>query len=320
MGFFKPTDGKTKELNEQLDNIEKKIDDHIESCSGGSGSGEKLIFEYTHNSNKVIQPISLDFSTGVFTCAETHGLTNGDKLLLDFTPVEGEDFNQTKILKELFDFNWITWYFMVVEVVSDVEFKIKNNANNTYLTYNESNTPNLDFNAFRFQLANQITLNNLGLSGYRKLKFKFNFITISQTYCNDITLLKLNNDDNPLKQNNYRFKSWNSSNSFMYPNMTMDIGTNSTWGHTAKFRNDLIENIITIKENKLLRNAKMTSIGYTGTFAVHYNNLIARNYTFDNVFQDVGYENGNMFLDTITIPQDLKILNGSVIEIYSLEG
>ena len=45
MGFFKPTDGKTKELNEQLDNIEKKIDDHIESCSSGSGSGEGLTTE-----------------------------------------------------------------------------------------------------------------------------------------------------------------------------------------------------------------------------------------------------------------------------------
>ena len=45
MGFFKPTDGKTKELNEQLDNIEKKIDDHIESCSSGSGSGEGLTSE-----------------------------------------------------------------------------------------------------------------------------------------------------------------------------------------------------------------------------------------------------------------------------------
>lgn len=33
------------EINEQLDNIEKKIDDHIESCSSGSGSGEGLTTE-----------------------------------------------------------------------------------------------------------------------------------------------------------------------------------------------------------------------------------------------------------------------------------
>lgn len=291
-----------------------------DGVGGTGGTGEKLIFNYTHNSNKVIQPISLDFSTGVFTCAEAHELKNGDRLLLDFTPVKGEYFNQTKILKELFDFNWATWYFMVVEVVSDTEFKIKNNVNNTYLTYKESNTPNLDFNAFRFQLANQIVLSNLGLSKYRKLKFKLNLLTIGQEYCNTINVLKLSNENHPLKQTGIKFKEWYSPASLLYPNMSMDANINTTYGHSAKFRNDLIENVITIQEDKVLRSAKMTSVGFSGTFTAHDNNVIARNYIFDNVFEDVGYENGNVFLNTITIPLALKNLNGSVVEIYSLEG
>lgn len=288
--------------------------------SGGSVNNETLLARYVHSSNKIIQPIALDFEEGVFTTAEPHELTTGDKLMLDFTNMSS-GFDQTKILKELFTFSWTTWYFMVAEVVSATQFKIKNNANNRYITFTASNTPNLDLSSFRFQTAGQIVLNNLGISNCKKIKIKMNLYTLSQTYVNGIQIAKNNTPVSYIKPANTGSKmdKWLTPGSFVYPNRSFDVGANDTYGHSATFRNDIVENTITIKENEIEREVKARFIGYTTTFNTHDNNSIIRNYYFLDSHKGCGYLDDNKFLDRITIPEEHKILNNSVIEIYSLE-
>ena len=289
--------------------------------SGGSVNNETLLARYVHSSNKIIQPIALDFEEGVFTTAEPHELTTGDKLMLDFTNMSS-GFDQTKILKELFTFSWTTWYFMVAEVVSATQFKIKNNANNRYITFTASNTPNLDLSSFRFQTAGQIVLNNLGISNCKKIKIKMNLYTLSQTYVNLIQIAKNNTRVSCITPANKDSKmgGWLAPGSFVYPNRSFDVGANDTYGHSATFRNDIVENTITIKENEIEREVKARFIGYTNTtFNTHDNNSIIRNYYFLDNHKGCGYLDGNKFLDQITISEQHKILNNSVIEIYSLE-
>lgn len=291
--------------------------------SGGSGSSvnnETLLARYVHSSNKIIQPIALDFEEGVFTTAEPHELTTGDKLMLDFTNMSS-GFDQTKILKELFTFSWTTWYFMVAEVVSATQFKIKNNANNRYITFTASNTPNLDLSSFRFQTAGQIVLNNLGISNCKKIKIKMNLYTLSQTYVDMIQIAKNNTPVSCMTPANKGTKmgGWLTPGSFVYPNRSFDVGSNDVYGHSATFRNDIVENTITIKENEIEREVKARFIGYTTTFNTHDNNSIIRNYYFLDSHKGCGYLDDNKFLDRITISEQHKILNNSVIEIYSLE-
>lgn len=283
-------------------------------------SSEVLIVDYTLTTNKVLQPIALDFSTGVFTFENPHGITNGTRLLLDFKPEEGKIFNILTIPKELISFSWTTWYFIIVEVVDDYNLKLKSNVNNSYITFVESDTPSFDINSFRFEVAQEIKLNNLPLNDYYKIKIEFDFYTISQTYLDGISVLTDSTITSPLKHTyNGKMARYIRPSSLIYPNASMDLNNSNIYGHTACFRHDYVVNTLTLHDYYLERDVVSTIIGYTNTFNMHDNNALLRNYRMYNKFEGKGYENGNRFLDNLTISIEHKVLNGSKIKIYGVK-
>ena len=288
--------------------------------SGGSdgGSREQLIVSYTHTSNKVIQPINLDYSTGIWETREPHTLQTGNKLILDFLRGDKQNFEPRNIVNEIFTFNWTTWYFLLVEVIDDTHFKLKNNSDNSYLSYSTTNNSNVDFSKFRFQVASSIKLTNLDLSQYKKLKFVVRYLTMSQGYVNATKVLKLNGIPQPpfYRPSGNKLFSVSDLGALLYHNNTYD--TNSSFGHAGVYRDDYIVNEITIEENKVTNKSMCSSYGVNKTYTNHDNNSVVKNYSFYKEALDCGYAQGNAFLDEINIGDDQKILNGSYIEIYSI--
>ena len=51
-------------------------------AGGGGAGGELLLAEYIHQGNQEIQPVSIDWETGIIECAEPHGLTEATQVML----------------------------------------------------------------------------------------------------------------------------------------------------------------------------------------------------------------------------------------------
>lgn len=126
------------------------------------GSGKwKLVAEYTHSSNKVIQPTALDMTTGYFTC-ENHGLATGDYI----TPFyKVEDKSACPIPFELlakadYDNNKIYPLRHTVTVIDDNTFMITGKE-----SYAETNNKYVDVTKFHFETQDTdfTGFNNLNL-------------------------------------------------------------------------------------------------------------------------------------------------------------
>lgn len=146
MGFFKPTDGKTTELSEQFETIEKKVNDHIESCSGGGGNS--IITDFEVSSMKEIQPTSFDLSTGIFTCDEV--------TFTGHTQIIPKEVSIAKFPKELILHN----EFLSIVKLSDTTFKIKRGSSD--ISYSSDQT-NVDVSDFKFSQGTSISIENIDM-------------------------------------------------------------------------------------------------------------------------------------------------------------
>ncbi len=290
--------------------------------SGGTtgGSGEQLIFSYTHSSNKIVQPINLDYSTGIWETSEPHGLSTGNNLILDFQPPNGIAFNPLTIVKEIFSYNWSTWYVLRVEVTDDTHFKLKN-ATGSYLTYNQSDNNNVDFTKFRFQVPTEIQLTNLGLSQYKKLKFVARYITLSQSYTNNTKIIQLPSSYDTAtppfgKDKNNKINRLTDVSAFIYHNNSINGGI--IYGQETAYRDDFIINEVNIQENKITNKSTCSVCGYKSSYTNNDNNFVTKSTTLYTEKQNCGYAQGSTFLDNITIIAEEKLLNGSYFEVYSI--
>ena len=297
-------------LKDKIDDIDLSLDKLFNK--------DKLIFSYTHCSNKVIQPVNLDYSTGIWETSKPHMLQTGNKLILDFQRGDKLPFDPRNIVNEIFTFNWTTWYFLIVEVVDDTHFKLKANHDNNYLTYSTSNNINVDFSLFRFQVPSTLKLTNLGLSKYKKLRFVVRYLTMSQGYVNATKVLKLNGTPQApfYRTSGSKLHSASDLGALLYHNNSYD--SNNVYGHAGAYRDDYIVNEITIEENKVTNKSMYSSYGVNKTYTTHDNNVVIRNYSIYKEAEECGYTQGNAFLDDLSIGEDQKFLNGSYIEIYSI--
>ncbi|WWU66144.1 hypothetical protein QJR26_07155 [Clostridium baratii] len=139
--------------------------------AGQSGGGDNKIASIVYNGNKEIHPISLDKETGIFTCAEPHGLPNDmQPAIVGYAKGVGNDFGFAIIPGEIAN------YFdkLTIIKVDDYKFKIgtdkRNLSNNLIKSYASDE---FDFSKFHFEIPVTKIRLDLGES-YNKLKIKIN--------------------------------------------------------------------------------------------------------------------------------------------------
>ena len=218
MGFFKPTDGKTTELNEQLDNIEKKIDDHIESCS----NGEKLIVRYVHQGNKEIYFSNIDYDTGIATTTEPHGITTKTEIMIvpnDWT-LENYKNNVMSVPIEYTTNNDI----ITVTRVSDTELKITKNDGETLISVNKEDISNsyIDCTKFHFEIPIPFSIDNMEASNYIRLVY-VGYMKACGQY--RYTTFQFISNDNNLYNSSFYISH------FGLPNVYMAMSTHCVFGH-----------------------------------------------------------------------------------------
>ena len=156
-----------KVINSSLETIEKKVNDHIESCS----NGEKLIVRYVHQGNKEIYFSNIDYDTGIATTTEPHGITTKTEIMIvpnDWT-LENYKNNVMSVPIEYTTNNDI----ITVTRVSDTELKITKKDGTTLIPVNKSDisNTNIDCTKFHFEVPIPFTLYNLEASNYLRFVY-----------------------------------------------------------------------------------------------------------------------------------------------------
>ena len=117
-----------------------KGDKGEDGVGGATESSSNLIAKYVHEGNKEIHPISLDLSTGVYTCDTPHGISSPTEVLV----IPKENGGLRKIPSELFD----TRKNYRVVPIDDKTFRITKEG--AELTYSEENNTDVDATKFYF--------------------------------------------------------------------------------------------------------------------------------------------------------------------------
>ena len=119
------------------------------SSTGTGGSGRTLVVDYTHNLNTVIQPISLDLATGIYT-------TESIIEVADETPVcwaynDKLDASPMYLPYEFFDLNVpTTWIIYKLKKISDTTFKLINTDGADFVYTSDKNT-SVNVSKFHFE-------------------------------------------------------------------------------------------------------------------------------------------------------------------------
>lgn len=125
-------------------------------------SGKKLIAKYVHNANKTVQPVSLNFKTGIFTCDSPHNLTEGKQLYLRY------DYNTApaNIPIELYNINLNQWGRgrLKAHIINEFSFQVYKN-NGEYLLFPSDKNVNVDVSKFSFEYdLKPILIDNINCS------------------------------------------------------------------------------------------------------------------------------------------------------------
>lgn len=138
--------------------------------AGQVGGGDNKIASIIYNGNKELHPISLDKTTGFFTCAEPHNLPKGiHPAHIGYSDGVGNDFNFNVIPNE------IQKYFNSLTIirVDDYKFKVGGNkstlaSGNIITSYSRDD---FDFSKFHFEISSSTIRLDLG-EEYKKLNLK----------------------------------------------------------------------------------------------------------------------------------------------------
>ena len=262
-----------------------------------------LLIDYEHTSNKVVIPNSLNLETGIYSTLEPHGLRDGDGLLLSFNNNGYHKFNVKKIPKELWQFNWTTWYFPTVIVVSDTEFKLKYNSDNSEITYSTASSDNgeLEFGEWGFEVAqNGITFTDGNFSKYKILTLEIYIPTISKGYS-----IKLDIFNKKLNEN-YGI-------GFPFIPEAYDQYVSDTYKNIV-YKNNQYNIKFIIEENKVRQEATRTTYGVATNYRYMHPNLTKSD---SSIFVHETYTDNVLFKDNIELlRRDDKFLNGTKIRIY----
>lgn len=137
------------EKGEKGDKGDSLTPEQIENIDAVPNKADKweLVADYTHSSNKVIQPTALDMTTGHFTC-ENHGLATGD-YITPFYKVEKQvacPIPFELLGRANYDDNRFYPIRHTVTVIDDNTFMITGKE-----SYAETNNKNVDVTKFHFE-------------------------------------------------------------------------------------------------------------------------------------------------------------------------
>lgn len=262
-----------------------------------------MLVDYEHTSNKVVIPNSLNLETGVFSTLEPHGLHDGDSLLLSFNSNGYHKFDVNKIPKELWHFNWTTWFFPRAIVVSSTEFKLKYNNTNSEIKYSTSSPDNgqLSFGEWGFEVAQEgIRFTDGDFSKYKILTLEMYIPNMNMGYSVKLDIFnKRLNDNHGIK--------------FPFIPEAYDIPT-SDMCKKIIYKNTYYNIKFILEENKVRQEAIRTIYGVSTDYRYMHQNLsktetstfIHETYTDDVSFKD----------DIVLLERDVKYLNGTKIRIY----
>ena len=282
----------TKADNGHTHSYNDLIDNHI------------LLVDYKHTSNRVVIPEYLDLDTGIYTTSEPHGLKDGDRLLLFVKDDNYFDFNVRHLPKELWSFNWTTWYFPVVINISETEFKLKYNSNNTNITYSKNSGDNneITFGNWGFQVAQDgITFADGEFSRYKTLTFEIYAPNINKGYTPTFNIF------NKALNKNY-------GRPLPFIPESYDCNFASDIYRKIVYKNAYYIAKFTLEENKVRQEVLRSVYGVTTEYRYMHPSLCRSD---TDTFIHESYTDNVKFKDDIKLfSTEFKFLNGTRVRIY----
>lgn len=274
--------------------------------TGTGGSGKTLVIDYTHNSNTVIQPISLDLTTGIYTTENTIEVK-------DETPVcwaynDKLDVSPMYLPYEIFSLNNpTTWIKYKIKKISDTTFKLLN-TDDTDLVYTSEKNTSVDVSKFHFETASGIQIMFDELELYGDFEIICEGQAISNNYSFDLS--------------NYNTKSinyiWDSNNIFFNGNQNPILIYGTKFNDISK-KYRYHEKIIykCIRKNSLISIDGICVMNYFVNYAsnwnsnesIYHNNAYAKQTGDTSIINKINIYNNNF---------NYLLLNGYNIRIYKI--
>ena len=291
------------------------ISTHSHEGTSSSGSGEKLLYRYVYDANKVIQPTSLNLATGVFTTSSPHGLVEDDKLILTIN--YETEYDVTWIPYELFLIKpYYKYNNVFVKVVSPTEFSLKKYADKSDILFTNSKNINVNVSKFKFESlgSTTLTLTDMPISSKN---IKINMIMTNGVDMAQGTYIKMLNNTKKFdshyygKSNYLGFKIVPWADYSKVPIMAFSFYQK-------------IEAIVNINDKSTTTTINILKGGLKTVLDADYVKSWRSTVSSDifSEYCDEGYSNGIEFTDTMILElNDVRALgNNTIIEIYDLGG
>lgn len=295
-------------LNKNLEPINEKIDNISKQLEENKKMGVKLLANYTHTSNKLIVPISLDLDTGIYTTKEPHGLENESYLIPNFFVKDKYPTGQISDTPvEFWEFDYTTWYFPKVEKIDEYKFKLKNNKDNSYIKYDKQKNSKLKCGNWGFEVpSGTISLTDINFSKYKKIRIIINSNNYCKGYSSDV-FKKIFNKEVPLPIDTSRKIPyvWQPYDSICPKEL-----------EEQKFKNECIDLTLEIEDDRVYQKSIRSIVGFKAW--LHYNHPQNQNMPYTDTICFVSDKiEGIKFADNIQLLDlNYKYLNGATIRIY----
>lgn len=295
-------------INEKIDSISKQLEENKKASEGIKTTGAKLLANYTHTSNKLVVPVSLDLDTGIYTTKEPHGLENENCLIPNFFVKDKYPTGQISDTPvEFWEYDYTTWYLPKVEKIDEYKFKLKNNKDNSYIKYDKQKNSKLKCGNWGFEVpSGTISLTNINFSKYKKIRIIINSNNYCKGYSSDV-FQKIFNKEVPLPIDTSRKIPyvWQPYDSICPKEL-----------EEQKFKNECIDLTLEIEDDRVYQKSIRSIVGFKAW--LHYNHPQNQNMPYTDTICFVSDKiEGIKFADNIQLLDlNYKYLNGATIKIY----
>ena len=276
------------------------------SSTGTGGSGRTLVVDYTHNSNTVIQPISLDLATGIYTTESV--IEVADETLVCWTYNDKLDVNPMYLPYELFNLNApTTWVKYKLKKISDTTFKLAHDDGTDFVYASDKNT-SVNVSKFHFETnsGSILRLDDIELDG------DFEIVCEGQSVSNNYSF----------ELNGYNTKNvnyiWSTVNQFFNSTQGPIVVAGESFGNVTRrhrYHEKIIykvtrkDDLISIDGICIMNYLVKYAINWNTNAGIYYNNAYAKQIGNTSVINKIQMMNNNF---------GYLLLNGYNIRIYKV--